>query len=47
MSDFIAWEIDDPVVPPCINCDAPGDVPCDEDCENKDFRDAQFEEGEE
>lgn len=37
------WEIGMFVVEPCESCKAPGDVECDKDCENKDFRDAEFE----
>jgi hypothetical protein len=37
------WEIDFPVVGPCETCGAMGDVECEPDCENKDFRDSEFD----
>lgn len=37
------WDIDGPVVAGCGDCGAPGDVECAPECENKDFRDAEFE----
>jgi hypothetical protein len=39
MSD---WELGPWVVDPCPDCGAPGDVPCREDCGQKDFRDSEF-----
>jgi hypothetical protein len=37
------WEIDGPVVGPCETCGAVGDVECESDCENRDFREAEFD----
>jgi hypothetical protein len=37
------WEIDYPVVAACLECGAVGDVECEPTCENKDFRDAEFD----
>jgi hypothetical protein len=37
------WDVGSPVIDECEECGAPGDVECQFDCDNKDFRDAQFE----
>lgn len=41
--EVISWQIDKPVVEACGTCGAAGDVECEDGCENKDFRDAEFE----
>lgn len=38
-----AWWIGGPCVAPCNYCGMPGDVECISECENKDFRDAEFD----
>jgi hypothetical protein len=44
VSDFTDWELDGPVaVGACINCDAPADTECDEECDNHDFRQAEID----
>lgn len=41
--ELISWSIAGPVVGPCATCGAVGDVECRPDCENRDFRNAEFE----